>query len=160
MNEYIAVMDIGTTGVRLLVAKVGTNGKPHIVARDYTVCHGIRKFKIENSAEVTESIRKVLHRIQEKTEIVVQRSSVSRDAVCVQLADHVSYGDWVFLVGFTQKEPVEVQQLQLLSGGIFHIETNPFLTLCLIIICVQNFVQIHARFVGSCAGLFFYNKDE
>ena len=50
MNEYIAVMDIGTTGVRLLVAKVGTNGKPHIVARDYSVCHGIRKFKIENAA--------------------------------------------------------------------------------------------------------------
>ena len=77
MNEYIAVMDIGTTGVRLLVAKVGTNGKPHIVARDYSVCHGIRKFKIENSAEVTESIRKVVRRIQEKTSIIVRSAYVS-----------------------------------------------------------------------------------
>ena len=89
MNEYIAVIDIGTTGVRLLVAKVGTNGKPHIVARDYTVCHGIRKFKIENSAEVTESIRKVLHRIQEKTEIVVRSAYVSISGAHVKYVRNV-----------------------------------------------------------------------
>ncbi|MBP5730546.1 MAG: hypothetical protein J6X19_05005, partial [Clostridia bacterium] len=89
MNEYIAVMDIGTTGVRLLVAKVGTNGKPHIVARDYTVCHGIRKFKIENSAEVTESIRKVLSRIQEKTEIVVRSAYISISGAHVKYVRNV-----------------------------------------------------------------------
>ena len=89
MNEYIAVMDIGTTGVRLLVAKVGTNGKPHIVARDYTVCHGIRKFKIENSAEVTESIRKVLKRIREKTEIVVRSAYISISGAHVKYVRNV-----------------------------------------------------------------------
>ena len=89
MNEYIAVMDIGTTGVRILVAKVGTNGKPHIVARDYTVCHGIRKFKVENSAEITESIRKVLKRIQEKTEIVVRSAYVSISGAHVKYVKNV-----------------------------------------------------------------------
>ncbi|MBR6934605.1 MAG: cell division protein FtsA [Clostridia bacterium] len=89
MNEYIAVMDIGTTGVRLLVAKVGTNGKPHIVARDYSVCHGIRKFKIENAAEVTESIRKVLRRIREKTEIIVRSAYVSISGAHVKYVKNV-----------------------------------------------------------------------
>lgn len=93
MNEYIAVMDIGTTGVRLLVAKVGTNGKPHIVARDYSVCHGIRKFKIENSAEVTESIRKVVKRIQEKTSIIVRSAYVSISGAHVKYVRNVDSVD-------------------------------------------------------------------
>jgi cell division protein FtsA len=108
MNEYIAVMDIGTTGVRLLVAKVGTNGKPHIVARDYTVCHGIRKFKIENAAEVTESIRKVLRRIREKTEIVVRSAYVSISGA------HVKY---VRNVDSVDIEPVYVEDGEYGAGS-------------------------------------------
>jgi len=84
MNDYIAVMDIGTTGIRVLVAKMGDNGKPHIVARDFTVCRGIKKFKVENAEEVAEGIRRVLKKVREKTEIIVRSAYISISGASVK----------------------------------------------------------------------------
>ena len=77
MMKYIAVLDLGTTGIRVLVAKITENGATHIVAKSTVACRGIRKFRVEDAAGITESIRKVTRRIREQTDIVVKSVYVS-----------------------------------------------------------------------------------
>lgn len=72
MMKYIAVLDLGTTGVRVLVAKITESGATHIIAKASVACRGVRKFRVENSTEVTEAIRKVIRRIREQTDIIVK----------------------------------------------------------------------------------------
>lgn len=77
MMKYIAVLDLGTTGIRVLVAKITESGATHIIAKSSVACRGVRKFRIENSAEITEAVRKVIRRIREQTDIIVNSVYVS-----------------------------------------------------------------------------------
>lgn len=77
MMKYIAVLDLGTTGIRVLVAKITESGAKHIIAKASVTCRGMRKFRIENSAEVTDAVRKVIRRIREQTDIIVNSVYVS-----------------------------------------------------------------------------------
>lgn len=75
--KYIAVLDLGTTGIRVLVAKITESEATHIIAKASVACRGIRKFRIENSAEVADAVRKVIRRIREQTDIIVNSVYVS-----------------------------------------------------------------------------------
>ncbi len=77
MMKYIAVLDLGTTGLRVLVAKITESGATHIIAKASVPCRGIRKFRVEDAAGITESIRKVTKRIREQTDIIVKSVYVS-----------------------------------------------------------------------------------
>ncbi len=75
--KYIAVLDLGTTGIRVLVAKITESGATHIIAKASVACRGVRKFRIENGTEITEAVGKVIRRIREQTDIVVKSVYVS-----------------------------------------------------------------------------------
>lgn len=77
MMKYIAVLDLGTTGVRVLVAKITESGATHIIAKSSVPCRGVRKFRIENEVEITDAVRKVIRRIREQTDIIVKSVYVS-----------------------------------------------------------------------------------
>ena len=77
MVKYVAALDIGTTGLRMLVGKVTDSGSTHIIAKTAVPCRGIRKYQIEDPAELVTSIRKVLKKIEEQTDIIVKSAYVS-----------------------------------------------------------------------------------
>lgn len=72
MSKNIAVLDIGTTGVRILAAKVNEGGLPHIVAKVAIPCRGLKKFKIYDREVLVRAIGQAVLRIQEQTGIVVK----------------------------------------------------------------------------------------
>lgn len=75
--KHIAVLDIGTTGVRILVAKVNESGVPHIIAKVAMTCKGMKKCGIENEGEVVESIKKAVRKIKDQTETIVKSVYIS-----------------------------------------------------------------------------------
>jgi len=75
--KYVSVLDIGTTGIRMLVAKIAEGGTSHIVAKAALNCKCVKKFKIENENELTAAVQKIVHRIEEQTEIIVKSTYVS-----------------------------------------------------------------------------------
>ena len=77
MIKYVSVLDIGTTGIRMLVAKISEGGTSHIVAKAALNCKCIKKFRIENENELTAAVQKIVHRIEEQTEIIVKSTYVS-----------------------------------------------------------------------------------
>ena len=77
MSKNIAVLDIGTTGVRMLVAKVNEGGLPHIVAKTAVPCRGIRKFKIYDKDMLIRAISQAVDRVVERAGIRVFSAYVS-----------------------------------------------------------------------------------
>lgn len=77
MVKYVAALDIGTTGLRMLVGKITDSGSTHIIAKSTVVCRGVRKFQIEDEQELTSGIRKLLKKIEEQTDIIVKSAYVS-----------------------------------------------------------------------------------
>lgn len=77
MVKYIAALDIGTTGLRMLVGKITDAGSTHIIAKAAMPCKAVRKYKIENEQELVSAIRKMLKRIEEQTDIIVRSTYVS-----------------------------------------------------------------------------------
>ncbi len=77
MVKYVAALDIGTTGLRMLVGKVTDSGSTHIIAKAAVPCSGVNKYKIEDEQELVFSIRKLLKRIEEQTDIIVKSTYVS-----------------------------------------------------------------------------------
>lgn len=77
MVKYVAALDIGTTGLRMLVGKVTDSGSTHIIAKTAVPCRGIKKYQIEDPAELVTSVRKVLKKIEEQTDIIVKSAYVS-----------------------------------------------------------------------------------
>ncbi len=77
MVKYIAALDIGTTGLRMLVGKITDAGNTHIIAKAAVPCKAVRKNKIDNEQELVSSVRKMLKRIEEQTDIVVKSTYVS-----------------------------------------------------------------------------------
>ena len=77
MVKYVAALDIGTTGLRMLVGKVTDSGSTHIIAKSTVSCKGVKKYKIEDEEELIRSIRKLLKKIEEQTDISVKSAYVS-----------------------------------------------------------------------------------
>ncbi len=77
MVKYVAALDIGTTGIRMLVGKITDSGSTHIIAKSTVPCKGVRKFQIEDEQELVTAIRKLLKKIEEQTDIVVRSTYVS-----------------------------------------------------------------------------------
>lgn len=77
MVKYVSALDIGTTGLRMLVGKVTDSGSTHIIAKAAVPCSGVNKYKIEDEQELVFSIRKLLKRIEEQTDIIVKSTYVS-----------------------------------------------------------------------------------
>ena len=77
MVKYVAALDIGTTGLRMLVGKVTDSGSTHIIAKTAVPCRGVRKFQIEDPKELVMCIKKLLKKIEEQTDIIVKSSYVS-----------------------------------------------------------------------------------
>ena len=77
MVKYVAALDIGTTGLRMLVGKITDSGSTHIIAKSTVVCRGVRKFQIEDEQELISGVRKLLKKIEEQTDIIVKSAYVS-----------------------------------------------------------------------------------
>ena len=77
MVKYVAALDIGTTGLRMLVGKVTDAGSTHIIAKSTVPCKGVRKFRIEDEQELALSIRRLLKKIEEQTDVSVKSAYVS-----------------------------------------------------------------------------------
>ena len=77
MSKNIAVLDIGTSGVRILAAKVNEGGLPHIVAKAVIPCRGLRKFVIYDREVLVRAIGQAVSRIQEQTGILIRSAYVS-----------------------------------------------------------------------------------
>jgi len=77
MVKYVAALDIGTTGLRMLVGKITDSGSTHIIAKSTVPCKGVRKFQIEDEQELIAAIRKLLKKIEEQTDIIVKSTYVS-----------------------------------------------------------------------------------
>lgn len=77
MIKYVSVLDIGTTGIRMLVGKIGEDGACHIVAKAALNCKCIKKYNIENEDELAAAISRITKRIEEQTEIIVKSTYVS-----------------------------------------------------------------------------------
>lgn len=77
MIKYVSVLDIGTTGIRMLVGKIGEDGACHIVAKAALNCKCIKKYNIANEDELAAAIVKITKRIEEQTEIIVKSTYVS-----------------------------------------------------------------------------------
>ena len=74
MVKYVAALDIGTTGLRMLVGKVTDSGSTHIIAKTAVPCRGVRKYQIEDPKELVSAIKKVLRKIEEQTDINISES--------------------------------------------------------------------------------------
>ena len=72
MSKNIAVLDIGTTGVRILAAKVNEGGLPHIVAKVAIPCRGLKKYNIYDREILVRAIGQAVLRIQEQTGIAIR----------------------------------------------------------------------------------------
>lgn len=72
MSKNIAVLDIGTTGIRILAAKVNDGGLPHIIAKVAVPCRGLRKHVIADRDALIRAIGQAILRIQEQTGISVK----------------------------------------------------------------------------------------
>ena len=72
MSKNIAVLDIGTTGVRILAAKVNEGGLPHIIAKSAIPCRGIKKYSIVDKEGLTSAVSRAVQRIQEQTGILIR----------------------------------------------------------------------------------------
>lgn len=104
MVKYVAALDMGTTGLRMLVGKVTDSGSVHIIAKATMPCSGINKYQIENEQEVVSSIKKLLKRIEDQTDIIVKSTYVSiqgayvgyvRNTAAVEVEGGVVTGDTI-----------------------------------------------------------------
>ena len=77
MVKYVAALDIGTTGLRMLVGKITDSGSTHIIAKSAVSCKSVRKFQITDEQELIAAIRKLLKKIEEQTDIIVKSTYVS-----------------------------------------------------------------------------------
>ena len=77
MVKYVAALDIGTTGLRMLVGKITDSGSTHIIAKSTVSCKSVRKFQITDEQELIAAIRKLLKKIEEQTDIIVKSTYVS-----------------------------------------------------------------------------------
>ena len=72
LSKNIAVLDIGTTGVRILAAKVNEGSLPHIIAKAAIPCRGIKKYSITDKEALSTAISRAVQRIQEQTGILIR----------------------------------------------------------------------------------------
>jgi cell division ATPase FtsA len=67
-NYAVAVLDIGTSGVRMLVGRVGENGTPKIIAKADANCRGgIKRIDEYDRGGLQEAIASVVDSIKMKT---------------------------------------------------------------------------------------------
>ena len=84
MSKGIAVVDIGSTGIRVLVAKVSEGRGPQIIAKADVVCKGaVKNLEIENTEEISQSLKRILSRIKDQTGLVIKSAyfNISGDKV-------------------------------------------------------------------------------
>ncbi|MBE7065735.1 MAG: cell division protein FtsA [Ruminococcaceae bacterium] len=73
MSKGISVIDIGTTGVRVLVAKIAEGRSPQIIAKADVVCkNAVKNMTIENTEAVSSAIEKALRRIKDQTGLIIK----------------------------------------------------------------------------------------
>ena len=95
-NFAVAVLDIGTTGVRMLVGRIGENGTPKIIAKADAVCRGgIKRINDYDRGGLPDAIASVVDMIKAKTGLEVRSSYVSLrndSVVCVHNTGKIGLG--------------------------------------------------------------------
>lgn len=95
-NFAVAVLDIGTTGVRMLVGRIGENGTPKIIAKADAVCRGgIKRIHDYDRGGLPDAIAGVVDAIKAKTGLEVRSSYVSLrndSVVCVNNTGKIGLG--------------------------------------------------------------------
>ncbi len=77
-NFAVAVLDIGTTGVRMLVGRVGENGTPKIIAKADAACRGgIKRIDDYDRGGLPDAIAEVVDSVKHKTGLEVSSCYVS-----------------------------------------------------------------------------------
>lgn len=77
MSKQVAVIDIGTTGIRILAAKINDTGIPHIIAKSAVACNAIKKYSIEDETKLSESIGLALKKIKDQTGIIIKSAYIN-----------------------------------------------------------------------------------
>lgn len=80
MSKQVAVIDIGTSGIRILAAKINDTGIPHIIAKSAVACNAIKRYEIEDENGLTESISSALKKIKDQTGIIIKSAYINISA--------------------------------------------------------------------------------
>ncbi len=72
VSKHIAVLDIGTTGVRILAGKVNDRGLPQIIAKVDVSCKGLKKCSIEDESAIVDAVKAALRRIKDQTGLIIR----------------------------------------------------------------------------------------
>lgn len=75
-NGLYAVLDIGTSGTRCLIAKVGENGEPTIAGHGIALSKGVKNMTIVNLADAGKSIGKAMDDAEGEAEAGDRKSVV------------------------------------------------------------------------------------
>ena len=85
-NQPIAVLDIGTSKVAMLVARPMDDGKLEVIAVNMCPCSGLKKGLVVNIDETTEAIRKTVS----ETQMLLKDEGISIDHVHIGVTgDHI-----------------------------------------------------------------------
>lgn len=87
MSKHIAVIDIGTTGVRILAAKINNTGIPHIIAKAQVSCDAISKYEIADESLLINSIKSLLNKVKERTGIIIKTAYLNIPADKIKFID-------------------------------------------------------------------------
>lgn len=60
MDKYVNVLDIGTTGVRTIIARLGKDGRPRIIGKSTVPCKGVKKFSVVDGEALKYAIELVV----------------------------------------------------------------------------------------------------
>lgn len=96
MSKQVAVIDIGTTGIRILVAKINETGIPHIIAKSQVSSNARKKFEIEDESLLTDSIKSALKKIRDQTGIIIKTAYISISGDCLKFlsnSDSIAISD-------------------------------------------------------------------
>ena len=76
-SKHIAVLDLGTSGIRILVAKATEGRMPQIIAKKECPCKGNAAGRLSDPAEISAAVSSTLAKIRQSTGLIVQSLYVS-----------------------------------------------------------------------------------
>lgn len=85
MDKYINVMDIGTTGIRTIIARINKDGRPRIIGKSIVPCKGVRKFSVIDGEALRTSIELVVKQASEMAGVDIASVYVSIRGVHVNM---------------------------------------------------------------------------
>lgn len=80
LSKHIAVLDLGTSGIRILVAKATEGRMPQIIAKRDCPCRGNEGGRLGDPEKVAEAVSGALEKIRQNTGLTVQSIYVSISA--------------------------------------------------------------------------------